>query len=88
MIISISTYGKKLIESNRKKEDIDWIYKEVFEKIILNLNYSRRLKKQKRPSPKCRFRPFPMTTCGECPQKKGHYPRGMFLSSYETVNVH
>lgn len=36
MIISISTYGKKLISSEYKQEKIDKIYKDVFEKMILN----------------------------------------------------
>lgn len=36
MIISISTYGKKLIESEQNEEKISWIYNTVFEKMILN----------------------------------------------------
>lgn len=36
MIISISTYGKKLIETHQKNEKIDWVYTEVIEKMILN----------------------------------------------------
>lgn len=36
MIISISTYGKKLIDAEEKKEKIDQIYLDVFEKMILN----------------------------------------------------
>jgi len=36
MIISISTYGKKLIDSEESKEKIDQVYIEVFEKMILN----------------------------------------------------